>query len=62
MWSFAYIKNMYDKNHDLIHINPGAAEKKDLSKRTIVLIDIKERNISNIRVVELEIEQINEAY
>ena len=48
------LKIMYDKNHNLIHINPGAAGKEGFhQKRTIVLIDIKERNISNIRVVEL---------
>ena len=48
------LKIMYDKDHDLIHINPGAAGKEGFhQKRTIVLIDIVEKRISNIRVVEL---------
>ena len=45
---------MYDQDHNLIHINPGAAGKEGFhQKRTIVLIDINKKVISNIRVVEI---------
>ena len=47
---------MYDKVNDLLHINPGAAGKEGFHKiRTIVLLKINDKNISDLKVVELGI-------
>jgi len=48
------LKVMYDKAYDLLHINPGAAGKEGFHKiRTIVLLKIDGKKISDLRVVEL---------
>ena len=48
------LKIMYDKKYNLIHINPGAAGREGFHKvRTIVLLQINEKKISNIQVIEL---------
>ena len=50
------LKVMYDKVNDLLHINPGAAGKEGFHKiRTIVLLKINDKNISDLKVVELGI-------
>lgn len=48
------LKIMYDKEYNLIHINPGAAGREGFHKmRTIVLLQINEKKISNVQVIEL---------
>tara|TARA_Y100000994_G_C15638547_1_gene420246 strand:+ start:49 stop:567 length:519 start_codon:yes stop_codon:yes gene_type:complete len=48
------LKIMYDNHYNLLHINPGAAGKEGFHrKRTIVLLKIDGKNISDLKVVEL---------
>ncbi len=49
------LKIMPDGKNDLLHINPGACGKKGFHKvRTLVLFDIDNSNIQNVRVVEMD--------
>ena len=48
------LKVMYDKEYNLLHINPGAAGKEGFHKvRTIVLLEIHGKKMKNLKVVEL---------
>jgi len=48
------LKVMPDKAHNLLHINPGAAGKYGLHKvRTMIIIDISDRKIRDLKVIEL---------
>ena len=48
------LKIMYDNDHNLLHINPGAAGREGWHKvRTLVRIDIDGHEIKNPRVIEL---------
>tara|TARA_B110000444_G_scaffold92385_1_gene87331 strand:+ start:3924 stop:4430 length:507 start_codon:yes stop_codon:yes gene_type:complete len=48
------LKIIHDKTHDLIYINPGAAGKEGFHQiRTIVLINLNNKKIVSMEVVEL---------
>ena len=48
------LKIIYDKDYNLVHINPGAAGREGFHKiRTMVLLNIDKKKISNLKVVEL---------
>ena len=48
------LKIMPDKKYDLLHMNPGACGKKGFHKiRTLILFDLDNGKIENVRVVEL---------
>lgn len=48
------LKIMYDKELDLLHINPGAAGQQGWhKKRTLVRLEIEGNNFSNCEVIEL---------
>ena len=48
------LKIMPDKKYDLLHMNPGACGKKGFHKiSTLILFDLDNGKIENVRVVEL---------
>ena len=48
------LKIMYDDDYKLLHINPGAAGKEGFHKqKTIVLLEIQNTKIKNIKVADL---------
>lgn len=48
------LKIMPDKKNNLLHMNPGSCGKKGFHKiRTLILFDLDNGNIKNVRVVEL---------
>ena len=48
------LKIKYDKKYDFLHINPGSAGKEGFHiMRTLVLLEINDKKIYNIKVVEL---------
>lgn len=48
------LKVMYDKKHNHLHINPGAAGKNGFHKfRTAIRFDISGNDISNMEILEL---------
>ncbi len=48
------LKIIPDKKNNLLHLNPGSCGKKGFHKiRTLILFDIDNGNIQNMRVVEL---------
>ena len=48
------LKIMPDKKYDLLHMNSGACGKKGFHKiRTLILFDLDNGKIENVRVVEL---------
>lgn len=48
------LKVMYDKTHDLLHINPGAAGHHGLhAVRTVIRFTIDRETIDNLQVIEL---------
>jgi uncharacterized protein len=53
------LKVQYDKNLDLLHINPGAAGKYGFHKvQTLVRFEIDAEKIQNLEVIELETRRI----
>ncbi len=53
------LKVKYDKNLDLLHINPGAAGKYGFHKvQTLVRFEIDGEKIQNLEVIELQSKQI----
>lgn len=49
------LRVMYDKNLKILHINPGAAGKEGFQYvRTMVRFEIRESDIKNLEVIELE--------
>ena len=55
MWTFSYIKMMYDKKFKLLHINPGAIGKYGFhQKRTMVRFEIDRKEIKNLEIVEFD--------
>ncbi len=48
------LKVMYDKNNNILHMNPGAAGKKGFHhKRTMLRFELDKGNIQNLEVIEL---------
>ena len=48
------LKVLYDKKHDLLHINPGAAGRSGFHvKKTMVRFDLEKGNIANLEVFEI---------
>ena len=48
------LKVKYDKNLELLHINPGAAGKYGFHQvQTLVRFEIEKKNILNLEVIEL---------
>ena len=48
------LKIMYDKENNVMHINPGAAGKEGFHKiRTMVLLKINRKKIYDLKVIEL---------
>jgi len=48
------LKVMYDKKHNLLHMNPGAAGKKGFhKKRTMLRFKIDNQEIKDLEVIEL---------
>ncbi len=48
------LKVQFDKNLDLLHINPGAAGKYGFHKvQTLVRVEINGKNIQNLEIIEL---------
>ena len=48
------LKIIYDKNYNLLHINPGAAGKEGFHKmRTMITLNVNLDKIFNIQVIEL---------
>lgn len=48
------LKAMYDKQNELLHLNPGAAGKAGWHKvRTMMRFEIREDKIENLEVIEL---------
>lgn len=48
------LKVMHDKDNDLLHMNPGACGIKGFHKyRTLLLFDIADGKVENLRAVEL---------
>lgn len=53
------LKVKYDKNLDLLHINPGAAGKQGFHKvQTLVRFEIDGEKIQNLEVIELKPKEI----
>ena len=51
------LKVKYDKELDLLHINPGAAGKYGFHKvQTLIRFEIDKKNIQNLEVIELNVE------
>ena len=49
------LKVMYDKNRDLLHMNPGAAGKYGIHKSiTMLRFDIIKGDIKNLELIELD--------
>jgi predicted phosphodiesterase len=48
------VKVMRDAKLNLVHLNPGAAGKSGFHKvRTLILLEINEKKLQNIQIVEL---------
>lgn len=49
------LKVMHDKQHDLLHMNPGAAGKHGFHKiRTMLRFQIDRKEIKNLEIIEIE--------
>ena len=47
------LKIIYDKENQLLHMNPGAIGDYGIHKlKTIICFNIKQRNIQNVRIIE----------
>ncbi len=48
------LKILYEKKHDLLHINPGAIGNHGIHKvKTIVCFDLNDEKIKNLNVIEI---------
>ncbi|MFO7658007.1 MAG: metallophosphoesterase family protein [Bacteroidales bacterium] len=49
------LKVIFDKKHNLLHINPGAAGKNGMHKvQTMVMFSVNRNNITDLEVAELD--------
>ncbi len=49
------LKIMYDKQYDLLHLNPGAAGKNGFHKvRTMLRFSLDKKVVKNMEIIELE--------
>jgi hypothetical protein len=55
LWTFTFLKVMFDKKYDLLHMNPGACGKSGFHQvRTMLRFVIEGDKIKDLEIIEIE--------